>query len=128
MPTKPIAILFGAVALQFVGCGHSNTPVSNPVPTSQPSGVGQNAFYDFDDPRCSPAQRQAIRAATKAVVGTATPASNALPFLHYQLSQDNDGWSVSVWHYGPGQPPMPGGFTDVQFDKDFQVRAVMGGA
>lgn len=134
MPTK--AILLGAVLLQIAGCGRSGAPagsvpvVTGPitaVPASQPSRVAQNTFYDFDDPRCSPAQRQAIRAATRAVVGTATPSSQALPFLHFQVGQDAQGWGVSVWYYGPGQPATPGGYTDVQLGKDFAVRGVMAG-
>jgi len=117
MPTKAFKIPLLAALLLMAGCAHGRSDTT-----------GKDSRYVFDDPRCSPAQRQAIRAATQALTKTATPTPESLPYLHYDVWQaDDGGWFVAVWDYGPGHPPAPGGFTDVQLGRDFAVVCVMGG-
>jgi hypothetical protein len=140
MPTEAFKIPLLAALLLIAGCADSRNGTSGndaapairtPIvtPTSQPTGASQDSRYVFDDPRCSPAQRQAIRAATQALTKTAALSPEALPYLHNDVWQaDGGGWFVTVWDYGPGHPPAPGGFTDVQLDRDFAVVCVTRGA
>jgi len=87
-----------------------------------------DTLYRFDDPRCTPDQRQAIRAATRAVIGTDVTSASVAKRLHFSCTESADGWSLTVWDVGPDEVPAPGGFTGVTLNRDFSVRSVVGGA
>ena len=115
------------VLLAAVGCA-SRESDQRAITASQQAEKSRDFFFRFDDPRCSEAQRHAIRAATKAVIGTDQPSASVAEYLHFSCTMSKDGWSLTVWHYGPNEPAMPGGFTSVDLNRDFTVKRVMGGA
>jgi hypothetical protein len=112
--------------------GAPATTPATPQSGGPSSGAAASAnavvpFYAFDDPRCVPAEQRAIRAATLAVIGTASPSAEMAKELHYNIGPLDGGWLVTVWEFGPNHPPVPGGFTNVILNHDFSVRSVMGG-
>jgi hypothetical protein len=128
MPARSLAI-FSAVLVSAwsSGCGCPRPDQVEP-PATQAAPDWRGTFYRFDDPRCSADQQRAVRAATKAVTGTDQPSANLAEYLHFSCHESEDDWSVQVWHFGPNEGPVPGGFTSVLLNRDFSLRSVMGGA
>ncbi len=109
------------------GCANHG-PRQAATPASQPTAEWRDSYFRFDDPRCSDNQRRAIRAATKAVIGSDQPTASVAERLHSSCTESADGWSLTVWQFGPNEVPVPGGFTGVLLNRDFSVRSVVGGA
>jgi hypothetical protein len=119
-----LKLLAFTLAFSAIGCERS----TNPPPMTQPSVDYEKEYFRFDDARCSPDQRRAIRAATLAVTGNATPSPADLVRLHFSCLESADGWFLTVWNFGPAETPAPGGFTGVILNRDFSLRSVVGGA
>src|SRR5688500_11857313 len=129
MPTQSLAIPMVVVALAMgSGCATGPPVEAGSKPATQPTNDWLATFYRFDDPRCSAEQQRAIRAATKAVIGTDQLPGSVTDRLHFSCTESMDGWSLTVWEFGPEEVPAPGGFTGVMLNRDFTVRSVVGGA
>jgi hypothetical protein len=127
MSTRWLEILMAVAMLGLSSCGARRE--SGPaVPGSQASADWRDVVFRLDDPRWSEDQRRAIRAAMKAVIGTDQPTASEADRLHFSCSESADGWSLTVWEFGPNEVPALGGFTGVTLNRDFSVRSVMGGA
>lgn len=110
------------------GCGNQRPNATSSVPSAYPSADLRDSLYRFDDRRCSPEQRKAIRAATLGVIGTDSPPPQVAERLRFSCTQSSDGWSLTIWQLGPGEESVAGGFTAVDLKQDFTVRRVVGGA
>jgi hypothetical protein len=102
--------------LASVGCaGHdqgTNEGVSEWGPT----------MLAFDDDRSSPEERQAILAASQAVLGTASPSREVRDpeRLRFDCTKTYDGWLVMVMQCGANGFPTKMGF--VNLGDDYIVR------
>ncbi|HEX3356067.1 MAG TPA: hypothetical protein VHS31_03710 [Tepidisphaeraceae bacterium] len=117
-----------AMATLALACANHKVVGVSPPPASQHIAHWQGSFYQFDDPRCTPEQRQAIRAAVMAVFGTSSPAREIAKRLHFSCDESNDGWFLTVWVFNANESPTPGGFCSVYLNRDLSVRKVVGGA
>lgn len=92
----------------------------------------EDEWRRYDDPRFSAHERQAVRAATEAVLDPKRPRPDFDQAFRYGLSKHDGEWFVIVWHvYGfkEGKPQLvPGGHTGVSLDVDFKAKSVMPGA
>src|SRR4051794_26508220 len=115
MPTKLLRIsMIVVMATIGPGCA-SHEPPSQCIDLRGHSS--DYMFYHFDDPRCSADQQRAIRAATKAVMGTDQPPASVAQRLHFSCTGSADGWSLTVWQFAPNEVPVPGGFTGVMLNR-----------
>ena len=117
------------LTLVLCGCSTSLSPSSR-APAQGVTATRRD--IEYDDPALSSEERQAVRAATEAVLAPNRPRPNLRRVFRYDVSRRDDGWFVIVWHvYGfskDGNPQFaPGGHTFVQLNAEFEVVFIMGG-
>ncbi len=128
MPRHSFTVLLTVILASLAaGCARDAAP-TDLMPATRPTAERLDFLYRFDDPRCSADERQAIRVATQAVIGTASPSQTVAERLHFSCRETSDGWDLTVWQFGAEEVPVPGGFTGVILNRDFSVRTVVGGA
>jgi hypothetical protein len=116
------------VSLALAGAGGCSGDKSPTVSTTGPSTQAtQEGWHLYDDPRFSADERQAVRAATKAVLHPDRPPPDFDQAFRYLVSKVDGDWVVLVWSvtgFKDGQPQfVPGGFTGVTLDSRFRVKS-----
>ncbi len=133
-----VAVAVVAVMPTAPGCSverPSTSATATPsAPTTQDPPYREDPSHLYDDPRFSPDERRAVRAATEAVraLEPARPRPNFDDAFRYGVGKEEDGWFVMVTYvHGfdeDGRPRFaPGGHTAVMLDRNFNVKDIIGG-
>jgi hypothetical protein len=120
-----------ALGVAVCGCSRrQSTTSTTTAPTTQSTQTSQD-WHRYDDPRFSAKKRQAVRAASEAVLDPKGPRPDFDQAFRYSVSKYIGDWVVTVWHvYGfkDGNPQfVPDGDTLVILDNDFKVKSTVGG-
>ena len=126
---KTICLFLAAlVAISVCGCHQRRESAGG---ARSPTAPAAPEWPRYDDPRLTEDERRAIRAATEAVLDPKRARPDFDKAFRYRVSQDADGWWVTVFHvsgFENGKPQFhPDGYTDVQLDRNFSLLRKMGG-
>jgi hypothetical protein len=123
-------LLILAVLTVLCGCADSGTSGTSTSAPTKPAASEE--WHRYDDSRYTADERQAVRAATVALLDPTRPRPEFDQAFRYSVSQNRGDWVVTVWHvYGfkDGKPQfVPGGHTNVILHKDFKVKSKVPGA
>ena len=124
---KTMRLLVVAIVWTMMGCQKTVT-VNGAEQSKQPLGDEKSRY---DDTRLSQEQRDAVRAATQAVLDLNASTPDFARTFRYDVSQNKDGWLVFVWRingFVHGSPQYaPDGYTVVLLDHQFKVTQVLPG-